>query len=335
MSNLQLTIQTGDYEIVRALRDRSVRPDGIDLVFPEFPGTRQLHGRVGSGEYDIGEYNAGGYMANRSRGVEMTALPVYLHRRFRHGFVFVNTSKGIKTPKDLIGKRVGGTNFAPAGNIWARGILENDYDVPHESITWVIERDEDSTFDYHSGLKIERIRRGQDLDQMLIDGEIDAMISPNVARGVLQGDPRVARLFPDHKDVEIDYYRATGIFPIMHVTIIREQIVRDNPWVVGSLLDAFHRAKEMAYARLTNPRVVPLAWYQTAWEEQRALLGPDPWEYGLGPACRKNLETMAHYVHQQGLTASTMTLESMFPPAAFDWRPPASDVLAKAEATLR
>jgi 4,5-dihydroxyphthalate decarboxylase len=321
MAKLELTIQTGNYESVRALRDRTVEPEGIRLNFADYPGVKEIHAQVASGSHDIGELNAGIYMANRSRGHEFTGLPVYLHRRFRHGFVFVNTTKGIASPQDLIGKRIGGTNFAPAANIWMRGILENDYGVPHESVTWVIERDEDGYFPYHPGLKVERIAPDQDLEQMLIDGEIDAMISPNVARGIEQGAPTVARLWPDYKSVEIEYYRTTGIFPIMHVTVLREEVVERAPWVVESLLDAFHRAKMVAYKRLENPRIVPLVWYQTALEEQRELLGPDPWSYGLDAINRKNLETMARYAHQQGLTEQLMPMAQLFPASAFGWQP--------------
>ena len=319
MANLKLTIQTGDYESVRALKDGTVRPDGIELEFPEFPGAREIHQRVAGGEYDIGEFNAGAYMADRSRGRPVTALPVYLHRRFRHGFAFVNTSKGIDEPRDLIGRRVGGTNFGPAGNIWVRGILENDYGVPHASITWVTEREEDGDFDYHEGLTVERIAGGRDLDEMLLTGELDAMISPDVPRGIRERDPRVGRLFPDYKELEIAYYRKTGIFPIMHVTTIREEIVEENPWVVKSLMDAFEEAKRINYRRMVNPRIVPLAWYQSAWEEQQELLGPDPWSYGLTGINRKNLETMAGYVHQQGMTGRLMALEELFPQEAFGW----------------
>lgn len=321
MTKLQLTIQTGTYESVRAIRDGTVKPEGIDLVFPEFPGTRELHGRVQAGAYDIGEYNAAAYMANRSRTRLMTALPIYLHRRFRHGFIFINTAKGIRGPKDLAGTRIGCTNFAPAAVVWMRGVLENEYGVPHRSITWVTERDEDGTFDYHPELKIERIAKGQDLEEMLATGELDAMIAPDVVRAVLDGDKRVARLFPNYKDIEIESYARTGLFPIMHVTVIRQDIVDKNPWVVRSLMDAFEEAKQIAYKRLENPRIVPLVWYQTALEEQRALLGRDPWAYGLGEVERKNLRTMAMYSAQQGLTDREMPLEELFPRDAFGWTP--------------
>lgn len=312
MAKLKIKALTGQYEIVRALREGAVEVEGIDLEFLSFPGTRDIHVPEIREAADLGEFNAGAYMGNKCRGHALTALPIFLHRRFRHGFVFINKSKGIEAPEDLIGKRIGGTNFAPAGNLWARGILENDYGVPHSSITWVTERDEDGDFEYHKDLKVERIGKDQDLDDMLATGDLDAIISPNVARGITEGDDRIGRLWPDYKDVEIAYYKATGIFPIMHVTTIRQEIVDAHPWVVDSLIKAFDEAKKIAYRRLTNPRIVPLAFYRTAWEEERALLGDDPWEYGLSDANRNNLETLIGYVHQQGLTDRRMTIEELF-----------------------
>jgi len=312
MAKVNIKALTGQYEIVRALREGAVEVEGIDLEFLSFPGTRDIHVPEIREAADLGEFNAGAYMGNKCRGHKLTALPIFLHRRFRHGFVFINKSKGIEAPKDLIGKRIGGTNFAPAGNLWARGILENDYGVPHSSITWVTERDEDGDFEYHADLKVERIGEDQDLDDMLATGDLDAIISPNVARGITEGDDRIGRLWEDYKDVEIAYYKATGIFPIMHVTTIRQEIVDEHPWVVNSLIKAFDEAKKIAYRRLTNPRIVPLAFYRTAWEEERALLGDDPWEYGLSDANRKNLETLIGYVHSQGLTDRRMTIEELF-----------------------
>ena len=116
----------------------------------------------------------------RDQGEPLSALPVFLHRRFRHGFLFVNADAGIREPKDLIGKRVGGTNFQPAGNLWVRGILEEHYGVPHKSITWVVDREEDVRFNKPDDLKIEMIPRGKRLDDMLAEGEIPAMLSPEL-----------------------------------------------------------------------------------------------------------------------------------------------------------
>jgi len=237
---------------------------------------------------------------------------VFLHRRFRHGFVFVNTAAGIKSPRDLIGKEIGGTNFQPAANIWMRGVLEEHYGVPHRSITWVVDRTEDVPFTPPSDLRIVMKSSPKSLSDMLADGDLPAMISPTLPRPLVQGDPRVARLFANYKEIEIDYFRSTGIFPIMHVTTIKQEIVDKFPWVPTNLVKAFEKAKQLAYRRVANPRMVPLAWVRTAVEEQEQILGRDPWVYGLAPANRKNLETVQRYCHQQGMIRKVVPIDDLF-----------------------
>jgi len=313
MAKLKLTVACGDYEIVRALADGAVTADGIELIMLTDMGSRERHWRSArKREFDVCEMNVGGYYMERARGVPFSAIPVFLHRRFRHGFVFVNARAGIRTPKDLIGKKIGGTNFQPASNIWMRGILEEHYGVPHRQCTWVVEREEDVEFTPPEDLRIEMIPPGKRLDVMLAEGEIPAMLSPDIPRLFLQGDKRIVRLFADYKDVEIAYFKQTGLFPIMHVTVVKREIVDKYPWVATNLLKAFEQAKALAYRRIANPRVVPLAWIRTAWEEQLDVLGDDPWAYGLTEANRKNLQTVQRYCHQQGLIGRLLPLDELF-----------------------
>ena len=311
MAKLKLTVACGDYEIVRALSDGTVQADGIELVMLTGMGSRERHWRMArKTEFDVCEINIGGYYMARDRGEALAAIPVFLHRRFRHGFVFVNAKSGIREPKDLIGKKIGGTNFQPASNIWMRGILEENYGLPHRSATWVVEREEDVKFTMPEGLRIEMIAPGKKLDVMLAEGEIPAMLSPTLPRRFVEGDKRIVRL--NYKEIELAYYRETGIFPIMHVTAIKQEIVDKYPWVATNLTKAFEEAKKIAYRRIQNPRVVPLAWIRTAWEEQEKVLGPDPWAYGLGPANRKNLEAILRYTRQQGLISRPLPLDELF-----------------------
>lgn len=310
---VKLTVACGDYDIVRALKEKTVEADGIDLVMLTEMGSRERHWRMARKlEFDVCEMNVGAYFMARCDDEPITAIPVFLHRRFRHGFVFVNTRSGIKKPQDLIGKKVGGTNFQPAGNIWMRGILEEHYGVPHKKIAWVVDRSEDVPFKPPKGLKIEMIPSGKSLDAMLAEGELPAMLNPYIPRPIVEGDKRVARLFPDYEEVEMAYFRKTGIFPIMHVTVIKQEIVDKYPWIATNLVRTFEQAKQIAYKRVANPRVVPLAWVRTAWERERKILGPDPWAYGLGDANRKNLKTIIRYCHQQGLIEREMPLEELF-----------------------
>lgn len=310
---IKLTVACGDYDIVRALKDGTVTADGIELVMLTGMGSRERHWRMARKlEFDVCEINVGAYFMARYRHAPITALPVFLHRRFRHGFVFVNIGAGIREPGDLIGKRVGGTNFQPAGNIWARGILEEHYGVPHRELIWVVERSEDVEFDPPPGLRIEMMPPGPSLEDSFAAGTIQAMISPTLPKPLLAGDKRVARLFPNYKDVELAYFRKTGIFPIMHVNAIRQEIVDKYPWVPTNLVKAFEEAKNLAYKRVANPRMVPLAWMRTAWDEQLQTLGRDPWAYGMGAANRTNLQTVLRYTRQQGLIGGDMALDDLF-----------------------
>src|SRR5258708_5486840 len=310
---LKLTVACGDYEIIRALKEGAVRADGLELVMLTGMGSRERHWRVARKlEFDVWEISVGAYFRAGFGDVPITAIPVFLHRRFRHGFAFVNVAAGIKSPKDLIGRKIGGTNFQPAGNIWLRGILEERYGVSHKQITWVVDRSEDVEFTPPPGLPIEMSPPGTSLDTMLVEGELPAVIQPYIPRPFLRGDPRVARLFPDYTRLERDYFKSTGIFPIMHVTAIKQEIVDKYPWVPTNLVKAFERAKQLAYKRVANPRVVPLAWMRTAWEEEREALGEDPWAYGLGAANRNTLCTIVRYVHQQGLIGREMSLAELF-----------------------
>jgi 4,5-dihydroxyphthalate decarboxylase len=310
---LQLTFAAGNYDFVRPLSDGTVRPDGIDLIVLSGLGSGERHHRMGRGqEFDICEFNAAAYLAARDQDVPWTALPVFLHRRFRHGFVFVNTSKGIATPSDLRGKRVGGPTFLAAGNVWMRGILEEHHGLPHRKVTWFVEREDAIDFKPPAGLRYERVPDGVRAETMMLNGEIDALLSPDLPHALMQGDKRIARLFTDNMGAEVAYHEQTGIFPIMHVTLIKREIVERHPWVPGNLMKAFNAAKENAYRRILNPRNVALAWVRNAVEEQLRVLGPDPWEFGLTPKNRKTLETLQRYCLQQGIVRRERPLEELF-----------------------
>jgi 4,5-dihydroxyphthalate decarboxylase len=313
MTKLRLSVACGDYDIVLPLIDGTVQAEGLDLVLITDMGPRERHWRMGrKHEFDVCEENVGAYYMAPDQGEPLTAIPVFLHRRFRHGFVFVNTSAGIKSPGDLAGKTIGGTNFQPASNIWMRGILEEHYGVPHRSITWLVDRSEDIAFERPPDLRIEMKQSSKTLGEMLADGDIPAMISPTLPKPFVQGDKRIARLFADYKNVEIEYFRQTGIFPIMHVTTIRQEITEKYPWAATNLTKAFEAAKQLAYRRVANPRMVPLAFVRAAVEEQEQMLGKDPWSYGLNSANRKNLETVLRYTHQQGMIRKVAPLEELF-----------------------
>jgi 4,5-dihydroxyphthalate decarboxylase len=312
-TRIPLTLACGDYAITRALKEGAVRPDGIDLtVLTDMDSTTRHWRFLRNREFDVAEVSCSSYVAARDRDLPFRAIPVFLHRRFRHGFVFINTAKGIRTPTDLIGRKVGVKAFLVTAVLWMRGILEHEYGVPHKSIEWFAEIDEDVDFAPPPDLKLTRLPHAQSVEAMLATGELDAVLHSDLIKPFVAKDPRVARLFPDYKREEIAYYRKTGVFPIMHVMGFRQEIVERHPWVPLTLYRAFNEAKAIAMKRMENPRIVPLAWYRDAWEEQEEILGPDPWEYGLSDRNRKTLETLVGYSHEHGLIKRKIPLDELF-----------------------
>jgi len=196
--------------------------------------------------------------------------------------------------------------------LWIRGILEHEYGVPHRKIKWVQEMDQDVEVELPSDIDLTVLPGKSSVARMLADGELDAVIHSSIIEPLLDGDPRVGRLFPDYKAEEVKYYQKTGIFPIMHVLGIKKEIIDEHPWVATNLRRAFDESKAIAMKRMVNPRIVPLAWYMEQWEEERALLGPDPWENGLGEQNRKTLETMIGYSHEQGLIKNKLSVDDLF-----------------------
>ena len=308
---LNLTFTCGNYESVRALLDGTVEVDGVDLNILTDMDSATRHWRfLRNKEFDVAEVSASSYLAARDRGWPVRAIPVFLHRRFRHGFMFVNTGKGIAKPADLRGKRIGVKTLMTTAVLWMRGILQEQYGVALDSIEWFAELDDDVQLG--ADVTVTRLPDAKSLETMLAEGELDAVFHADIIRPMLAKDPRVARLFPDHKAEEITYFQKTGIFPIMHVTGIRKEIADEHPWLAVNLFRALNQSKAIAMKRMVNPRIVPLAWYRAAWEEQEAVLGPDPWEYGLTDKNRRNLETLVNYSHSQGLIRRRLALEELF-----------------------
>ena len=310
---LSLTLACGDYEIVRPLITGRVQVDGVDLTILTDMDSATRHWRfLNNREFDIAEVSGSSYLAARDNDWPVRAIPVFLHRRFRHGFMFINSGKGIGKPADLKGRKIGVKTLMTTAVLWMRGILQSEYGVPLNSIEWVAELNNDVDVQLPPDIKYRLLPKEKSVETMLAEGELDAVFHSDFVKPFLAKDPRVARLFPDHKAEEMAYFQRTGIFPIMHVTGLRKELADEHPWLAVNLFRAFNEAKAIAMKRMANPRIVPLAWYRAAWEEQERVLGPDPWEYGLTDKNRKNLETLVGYSHEQGLIKKRPMLEQLF-----------------------
>lgn len=312
-SKLPLTLACGDYELVRPLLERKVEVDGVDLTMLTDMDSATRHWRfLRNNEFDVAEVSISSYLAARDNDWPFRAIPVFLHRRFRHGFMFINTGKGIAKPGDLKGRRIGVKTLMTSAILWMRGLLQNEYGVPLDSIEWVAELNNDVDVQLPPNTKYTLLPRDKSVETMLAEGELDAVFHSDLIKPFLAKDLRVARLFADARAEEMAYYKRTGIFPIMHVLGIRQALTDRHPWLAINLYRAFSEAKTLAMKRMANPRIVPLAWYRAAWEEQERVLGPDPWEYGMSEKNRKNLETVVGYSHQQGLIRQRPALEQLF-----------------------
>ncbi len=312
-SKLPLTLACGDYELVRPLLERKVEVDGVDLTMLTDMDSATRHWRfLRNNEFDVAEVSISSYLAARDNDWPFRAIPVFLHRRFRHGFMFINTGKGIAKPVDLKGRRIGVKTLMTSAILWMRGLLQNEYGVPLDSIEWVAELNNDVDVQLPPNTKYTLLPRDKSVETMLAEGELDAVFHSDLIKPFLAKDPRVARLFADPQAEEMTYYQRTGIFPIMHVLGIRQALTDRHSWLAINLYRAFNEAKTLAMKRMANPRIVPLAWYRAAWEEQERVLGPDPWEYGMTEKNRQNLETVVGYSHQQGLIRQRPALEQLF-----------------------
>lgn len=322
MSKLKLTLACGDYEITRPLKEGRVDIDGVDLTLLTQTALRYRQFRLEqNAECDGGEFNVCGYYMARDRGHAAIAMPIFLHRRFRHGFVFVNAAKGIKTAADLKGGKIGcGGGINAAACVWLRGILGEHYGLALEDVTWYTDEPHElflprgTTIEKKDGFNIEVLTSGPSLEERLLSGELDALISPGYPRAYVAGDKRIARLFPNYPAEEAAYYKKTKIFPIMHTLIIKEDVVAKNPWLPGNLAYAFNESKRIALAELRNPRMLPIAFYTSTMEEQTALLGPDPWQYSLNDINRNNVATSLRYTYEQGLISKHPPVTEMFYP---------------------
>ncbi len=326
---MHLTFACGDYDRTRAVEDGSVRVDGVDLTYLRLPVEETFFRMLRHREFDVAEMSLSTYVATLNaleNGQEppFVALPVYTSRMFRHGGIFVSTAAGIDKPADLRGKVIGTPEYQLTACVWIRGILADQYDVPLDTVRYVtggletpgrIEKGAvDVPFD------VRAIGSGQTLSALLRAGEIDALQSPRIPSSFVRGDGRVVRLFPDTVAAEKAYYASTGIFPIMHVVVLRREVYQRYRWIAQSLTKALTEAKKQAWDRIYDASALRFMepWLNQHLEDARQLLGEDYWSYGLGEADHKVLATFLRYHHEQGLSRSLRTPEQLFAPEALE-----------------
>jgi len=322
MGDLNLTLACEDYDRTRALLDGSIKPEGIDLTYLALPVEEIFWRMLRFEDFDVAELSMGAFLVAAAQGRRpFTAIPVFPSRTFRHRCFFVNSSSGIERPEDLRGKRVGVPEYTMTASVWLRGLLQHEYGVAPEEILWFQGGEEQPgrkdrvDFDLPPKIRLEVIPQDRTLNAMIESGEIDALMSPRMPSCFLSGSQKVRRLFPDYKRVEMDYFRKTGLFPLMHLMVIRMGIYEKNPWVAQSLYKAFCEAKDLCFSKIYDSNVLrtSLPWTLADYEETRLLMGEDYWPYGFA-ANRHGLETLQSYLLEQGLIKKSLDLEKLFAP---------------------
>lgn len=326
MSKLRLSLGCWDYDRTRALMDGTVVPDGIDLNYLNMPVEETFFRMLRHREFDVAEMSLSSYTVSLFKPERpFIAIPIFPSRFFRHSCIYVNADAGIREPKDLIGKRIGTPEYQMTAPVWIRGILDEHYGVPVDSVTYVTGGEEEPgrpeklKIDLPPNIKVEQIGPTQTLSQMLLDGEIDALHTARMPSTFLTGKGKITRLFPDFEAVEREYFRNTGIFPIMHTLVIRREIYEANRWVAQSLYKAFVQAQQVAYQNLRETAALKIMhpWLLGNMEAVIKEMGEDFWAYGFENN-RKTLETFLRYHHQGGLSKKLLTPEDLFAPETFE-----------------
>jgi 4,5-dihydroxyphthalate decarboxylase len=326
MSKLRLTLACWNYDRTRALADGSVVPDGIELNYLSLPVEETFFRMIRNREFDVAEMSLSSYTVSMFREPRpFVAIPVFPSRMFRHASIYVNAHAGIARPSDLVGKRIGTPEFQMTAPVWIRGILAEHYGVPVDSVTYCTGGEEEpgrvekQRLDLPPAIRIEPIGPGQTLSAMLAAGEIAALHTARMPSTFVTAPERVRRLFPDYRAVEAEYYRKTGIFPIMHTVVMRREVYEDNRWIAQSLLKAFVEAQRRTYDDLyvTAALKAMLPWLTDEVETTRALMGDDYWPYGFEPN-RATLATFLRYHHEQGLSKRLLAPGELFAPEAME-----------------
>lgn len=325
MTRLNLSLAIGDYDRVRPLLDGDVQIDGIDPVVLRLSPEEIFFRAFRHADFHICELSLSSFAVKTARGdCPYVGVPVFPSRAFRHGSIFVRTDRGIASPADLKGRRVGLGEYQLTANVWVRALLDDDFGVAPTDITWVRGgqetpgRVEKVPFAVPDGLRLETVPEGDTLSAMLARGEIDALIGPRVPSCFGPGN-KVGRLFESPRSAAAGYYARTGIFPIMHLLGVRRDLVERHGWIPGALLKAFTAAKALCLERLsdTSASKVTLPFVEDMLDEARTMIGDDFWSYGFAPN-RHVLDSFLAHHHAQGLSSRRLRPEELFHDATLE-----------------
>ncbi|MES2537129.1 MAG: ABC transporter substrate-binding protein [Pseudomonadota bacterium] len=325
MAKLNLSIAMGDYDRTRALLDGGVQIDGVDPVYMTLSPEEMFFRAFRSMDFDISELSFSSYLVKHSKGESpYIAVPVFLSRAFRHTSIYVRKDR-IKRPEDLKGCRIGLPEYQLTAMVWARALLQDDYGVRPEDVTWVrggIDepgRPEKIKLQLPPGVNMVSAPEDKTISEMLDSGEIDAFMAPRPPSRTALDNPNIGWLFDDPTAVAKDYYKRTGVFPIMHIVGIRKELAAAHPWLPAAVQKAFEQSKAAAIEKLsdTSATKVTLPFVEEQLKAARDSMGTDYWSYGVA-ANRRTLETFVRHHHAQGLSPKLMSVDELFHPGTYE-----------------
>lgn len=326
MTRLPLTMAIGPYDHVRDLATGIVRCEGVDLNILEMPVEEIFHRFIAHRQFDVAEVSLAKLSALRAAGDDgLVGLPVFPSRMFRHSSIYVRRGSGLESPTELAGLRVGVPEWAQTAAVYSRGLLQHHYGVDLRSVTWVQAgvnepgRREKVGLRLPEGVVVDR-RRGDTLSGLLLDGEVDAVLSAHAPDCFYDRPDQVTRMFEDAREVEQEYFASTGIFPIMHAVAIRRELVDANPWLPSSLYKAFIEARDrgVARARETAASFAPIPWMASHLREvERVMNSGELWPYGI-EANRRTLESFLQFGLEQGVLSAPLEVTELFASAVED-----------------
>jgi 4,5-dihydroxyphthalate decarboxylase len=325
MPNLSLSVAIGDYDRNRALIDGRVQIDGVDPVFMKLIPEEIFFRAFRSQDFDICECSLSSFTVKTAAGNNpYIGVPAFLSRCFRHTSVYVRKDR-IKKPQDLKGKKVGIPEYQLTANVWARAFLEEDYGVKPSDIHWVrggiddAGRPEKISIKLPKGVTLTDAPEGTTISELLIKGEIDAFMAPRTPSKEALAHPQIGWLFDDTAAVALDYYKRTGIFPIMHLVGIRRSLAEKYPYLPFAVLKAFEKSKAMALEELSDSSTAKttLPFLEELLSTARKTMGQDFWPYGFD-ANKKTLEAFLKHHHAQGLSPRLVKPEELFHPGTLE-----------------
>jgi 4,5-dihydroxyphthalate decarboxylase len=326
---LRVSFASWDHDRVMALHDGRVRVPGVTLESHVEPTSTLFPIAVQEARYDVTELSVSSYLLQVARGeTTYTAVPAFLSRAFRHSGFYVRRGAGIESCAELAGRRVGVPEYQMTAALWMRGILADEFGVACEDIRWRTGaldegvRRERLPLDLPEGMEVAPIAEGETLQDLLLAGEIDALLAPTPPRAFLEGHPDLLRLVPDFETAEREWHARTGFFPIMHLLAVRRTLAEAEPWLPRALFEASVAARDLALSRLRavwlgNANRLSLPWLGASMERTLEALGPDYWSYGFA-ANRAELATIARYSVEQHLAPRTVAPEELFHPSVLE-----------------